>query len=106
MRNTYWRLCRRGFANEYRIYVVAGDNIERFLLAFPEATRITRKEALWWGITRPAEARRDGEQWYGGLFFVPYGGSPPKNYSDALRICASDTALELELREQRKRITR
>ena len=103
MCNTYWRRCRRGFSNEYTIYVVAADSVERFCCVFPDATRITRKNAIWWGITRPAEARRDGEQWYGGFFSIP-NRAPPTNCSDALKICASDTALEMELIEQCKEI--
>jgi len=56
----------RGFANEYAVYVVK-DRMA-FKSAIPDAKRITRVEAIRLGWSRPREAQRTGEQWYGGFF--------------------------------------
>ncbi len=71
MKTRYYISYPRDFANEYNIFVVGGkDNlakrVEKALIDLG-AERITKKRALYWGITRPAEAKKTGEQWYGGF---------------------------------------
>lgn len=71
---TYYVEYPRDFANEYAVYAVASSMEGRFLAAFPDARRITRKDAVHLGWSRPREAKRDGEQWYGGFTDHPAGG--------------------------------
>ncbi len=66
-RRVYYHESARGFANEYTVYVVPQSLTSRFEAAFPEADRISRKRAVYWGWSRPREASRDGEQWFGGF---------------------------------------
>ena len=67
--NTYFVVYPRDFANEYTVYAVRSqadalrfeDTCDLFFM------RIPKSEALRLGIHRPAEAAKDGEQWYGGF---------------------------------------
>ena len=63
----YYAFYPRDFANEYTVYAVESDLVARFEAAFPDARRVTRKDAIRLGVTRPAEAKRCGEQWFGGF---------------------------------------
>lgn len=82
--NKYYIDYPRDFANEYDVYVAADAETERELLRYlgSGAQRITRQEAVRLGWTRPREATRTGEQWYGG--FVG-GAIWNYNVSDVLR---------------------
>jgi hypothetical protein len=71
--NTYYVSYPRDFANEYEVYVVAPEDVEVFLRAIPDATRISRAEAIRMGWTRPRQAKKYGEQWFGG-FAEAHGG--------------------------------
>lgn len=57
----------RDFANEYTVFVVQHNDSGTLHALFPDAKRITRKEAILLGWTRPREAKQYGEQWYGGF---------------------------------------
>jgi len=57
----------RGFANEYTVYAAPSGFAGTFGELFPAALPITRAEAIRLGWTRPREAKRDGEQWFGGF---------------------------------------
>jgi hypothetical protein len=64
--NAYYVLYPRDFANEYTVYV-AGDAESAEHLKQLGAKRISRREAIRLGWTRPRQARKTGEQWYGGF---------------------------------------
>jgi hypothetical protein len=64
--NRYYVEYPRDFANEYTVYAVPAADAERFERFFPSADRISRAEAVRLGTRRPIEAKRDGEQWFGG----------------------------------------
>lgn len=66
-RRVYYARHPRDFANEYDVFVVPRSMASRLEAVYPDASRISRREAVRMGISRPAEAKRDGEQWYGGL---------------------------------------
>ncbi len=57
----------RDFANEYEIFVVSQADSSRLVDRIPSARRITRKQAIERGITRPRMAKKFGEQWFGGF---------------------------------------
>lgn len=62
---TYFVEYPRNFANEYTVY--ATDDRKAFEAAVPGADRVNRREAVRLGWSRPREAKRDGEQWFGGF---------------------------------------
>lgn len=82
----------RDFANEYTVYVVPAGEVARFRGALPDAERITRSEAIRKGWTRPRQAGRDGEQWYGGFAYRGY----PANASEAIDDAEAATLEMLE----------
>ena len=93
--NRYYESCPRGFCNEYTVYAVPADQAERLERLMPDARRIDRAEAIRLGTRRPAEAKRDGEQWFGGWVDGPASQScwRPTQQTVAGRIAAaaSDT---------------
>lgn len=66
-RRAYFVHYPRNFANEYTVYVVRLRDAARLEAVRPGAQRIDAADAWRRGVTRRAEARRDGEQWFGGL---------------------------------------
>lgn len=57
----------RGFANEYTVYVIEAEHAYYLERRFPSATRITRADALEYGLRKPRSAKRNQQQWYGGF---------------------------------------
>jgi len=53
--------------NRYTVFAVDPTIGKDFAEAFPEAKRITRTEAIYLGLTRPWQAKKDGEPWFGGF---------------------------------------
>jgi hypothetical protein len=90
MATTYFIRYPRDFANEYTVYAVAPEDRERFGRLIPDAERITRYRAIEIGWTRPREAKRDGEQWFGG-FAEPGHGLWAGNVAQALEACREGT---------------
>ena len=68
MSKRYYKIHPRNFANEYTVYVTESDTDAAFVARFPEAERITRAEAIEYGIRKPNWAKRNSQQWFGGLF--------------------------------------
>jgi hypothetical protein len=82
----------RNFANEYAIYVLDNDT-DATELGFSKDDRISRAKAIHLGIIRPNEARKNNEQWYGGLFGdCKYEGS----YAEQLNECLKNSKQEAE----------
>lgn len=101
--NRYYVEYPRDFCNEYTVYVVASGLVQRFEKVFPNAYSVTRKDAIRLGITRPKEAKRDNEQWWGGF---PDGSASCTadwrkltTVPGRLEIAAKDTEEELDRRE-------
>lgn len=94
--NLYYIEYPRDFANEYSVYVVPTGEREHFEELFPRAERISRKKAVERGWTRVKEARRDGEQWFGG-----FGGSAGTygTLEEALESARQETLAEMKMRE-------
>ena len=93
--NLYYVNYPRDFANEYTVFAVPSEMRERFEVAYPDADRITRVSAIERGIRRPAEACRDGEQWFGGL--CDYGpSSDARTDAGKLAHCADCTVRALD----------
>lgn len=86
----------RNFANEYTVYAVPHAEARRFEAAFPSVEKITRAKAIERGIRRPAEARRDGEQWFGGLC---NGLADTANGTTAERLDAAERNTLAEMRD-------
>lgn len=86
----------RGFANEYTVYAVASTDRERFERAFPEAEHISRARAVRLGWSRPREARRGGEQWYGGFCSQGFADTPDAAIEDC-RIATQDAVEQAEM---------
>jgi uncharacterized protein (TIGR02996 family) len=63
------------FSNVYQVYVVPESQADRFNGLFPNADRIDRQRAVYWGVNRPRQAKRDNEWWSGG--FVEDGSESP-----------------------------
>lgn len=74
-RRVYFERCPRGFSNEYDVFVVPTSMASRCEAALADVRRISRREALRMGISRPAEARRYGEQWFGGFYGYDVAGT-------------------------------
>lgn len=92
MRHHYFVNYPRDFANEYTVYAVPPASIPQFRALFPEAEPISRPRAIHLGWTRPREARRDGEQWFGGLAEPMRSYDPPTTLADALMLASEGTA--------------
>lgn len=94
---TYYIDYPRDFANEYTVYVVESDIVERFEACHPNADRISRQRAIDRGWTRPREAQRAGEQWFGGFFQTV----EPRDHTQAayLDACAESTRLDVDMAE-------
>jgi hypothetical protein len=92
-RNCYYRDGR--FANVYTVYVVPACQRRRFELLFPDAERVSRRQAVRLGWFRPREAKRDGEQWWGG--FADETGEYPETVGQAIGVAREST---LNLMEQ------
>jgi hypothetical protein len=88
MQRRYYINYPRDFANEYTVYVVSADAADRLEAAFPGAEEIPHAKAVERGITRPRQARRDGEQWYGGL--CNYGPADATNGTTRERLEAAE----------------
>lgn len=72
--NRYYISYPGGFANEYTVYVVDAKGQARFQAAFPRANRISRRQAIDCGWTRPRKAKQAGEHWFGGFVdSIPLG---------------------------------
>jgi hypothetical protein len=65
--NAYYVLYPRDFTNEYTVYVAGDAESADYLRNHNGAKRISRREAIRLGWTRPRQARKTGEQWYGGF---------------------------------------
>jgi hypothetical protein len=91
---TYFSEYPRDFANEYHVYAVAADDLADFQEHFPDASRITRKEAIRLGWSRPREAKKYGEQWFGGF------------WDDGLAPCGFEETLASALEECQKATSR
>ena len=93
----------RDFSNEYEVYVIDRTEAVRFEKAWPSAGRISRAEAVRLGIRRPAEAKRDGEQWFGGFVDGRESLSRPWNQmrtvAQRLDAAAADTLSAVAERE-------
>ena len=62
----YFKYHPRGFANEYTVYVVERpEDLESDVIQV--AAKITRAEAIEWGIRKPNWAKRNSQQWFGGF---------------------------------------
>ena len=89
--NNYYIDYPRGFVNEYRVYVIPSHLAKEFEESFARAGRISRKEAIRLAVTRPREAKRNGEQWFGGWYsrFEPLTG----NTEEQIERCKQETLL-------------
>jgi hypothetical protein len=86
--NRYFVDYPRDFANEYTVYAVPAGMVADFGRAFPDAEPITRSRAIRLGWTRVKEAKRDGEQWFGGF---ADSGAYPETLGEALEACRAAT---------------
>lgn len=102
--NSYFVNYPRNFSNEYEVYAVARGSEARLLALLPDASPISRKEAIRLGITRVAEAKRDNEQWFGGLCEYDAARNLPWNATTAqkLEACAVDTLAWIEQQEMER----
>ena len=89
--NKYYVDYPRDFANEYTVYVVRTTDTGRLKSRFPDAERISRREAIRLGWTRPRKAKKDGEQWYGGFASNNYADS----VGEAIDVAISATIEEI-----------
>jgi hypothetical protein len=89
----YYVFYPRDFANEYDVLVVRRSWEGRFLRAYPDADRITRPQALRFGLSLPRQARRDSEQWYGG--FAGGASDPRRGGREAALRCAEEETLRM-----------
>ena len=80
----------RDFANEYDVFAVAPEDRAAFERVRPDAERINRPEAIRLGWTRRREAKRDGEQWFGGFF--QGWGHPADTLDEVMEECRKQTA--------------
>ncbi len=107
--NHYLICYPRDFDNEYEVYAGSDadlSDLESFLDRpnrngnYPTFQRLTWAQAIRRGWTLPREAKRDGEQWFGG-FAEPYAGPSwhhGRDYSvrDAIADAATATTEELD----------
>jgi hypothetical protein len=84
----------RDFCNEYAVY--ATTDRKAFETGRPDATRISRKEAIRLGWSRPKEAKRDGEQWFGGFWSDYLSREPFETIAHAITDCARATETMLD----------
>jgi hypothetical protein len=102
--NTYYVVYPREFANEYTVYAVNSKaDALRFEGAYGSFFRVPRSEALRLGIQRPADAERDGEQWYGGFMkdaaFHALKQKPRYTIADQIEAVVVDTMRSIEMVE-------
>jgi hypothetical protein len=91
----------RNFANEYDVYAGSKARLARLaeiLESWPRAENagvhhISRKRAVYLGVTRPRQAKHDGEQWYGG-WAEPRSGSSAYPETLAQQIAGAVRATE------------
>jgi hypothetical protein len=74
----------RDFCNVYSVMVVKIGEAKEYASMFPDAERITRREAIRLGWTRPKEAKRDGEQWFGGFQTRYFSATLEETIADCL----------------------
>ena len=67
---TYYIKSPRGFANEYTVYAISNAE-DAAALRLAAEDRCTRRVAIERGYSRPRQAKRFGEQWYGGFISGP-----------------------------------
>ncbi len=102
MRNSYLVHYPRNFANEYTVYVGSPatlDRLTKILESSPRADngnvqRITRQRAIYLGRTRVREAKRYGEQWFGG--FAETGFGYPESVDEMLADAIKATEAEID----------
>ncbi len=103
-RRAYYVHHPRDFANEYDVFAVPASMVGRFEALYPGAGRVAFSRAIDRGLVRPAEAKRDGEQWYGGLRGRPspdWHDDPKERRRRLLLECCRSTILDIELAEMR-----
>jgi hypothetical protein len=99
--NRYYIEHPRNFANEYAVYVCKSERTERRLLElYPNAEKINRAEAIRLGWTRPREAERNGEQWFGRFAEPLYEAPRASNVLEALTEAAQGTLDEINRAEK------
>ncbi len=98
--NNYYVDYPRDFSNEYTVYAVRGVFANSLKRVCRNAVRITRCEAIRLGITRPSQARKHGEQWYGGFVedvaFHRLQQSTRHTIKDRLEAVIADTTRYIE----------
>jgi hypothetical protein len=94
--NSYYISYPRDFANEYTVYVVTPEIAADFAKAFPDLKRTSRKDAIERAWSRPKEAKRTGEQWFGG--FCDHMSPQGNGLDHALAAAAKSTEWEVEQR--------
>jgi hypothetical protein len=87
--NHYWVVYPRDFANEYTVYVTTTPQQDyRMRYGFGGKT-ITRPEAIRLGWTRPRQAKKTGEQWFGG-----FAGDEQTTVKDAIEEASRATSIK------------
>ncbi len=89
----YADYCGEHFANDYNVFASTAKGSQKFRDAFPEARRITRKEAIRLGWSRPREAKQGGPQWFGG-FWTTRGGATTMDEAIADCVVATEGLME------------
>ena len=99
MYTTYYVRYPRSFANEYTVYAVDDATKNDFLEAFPGAQRINRAEAIRLGISRPKQAAKHGEQWYGSFCRCGTQGTQAEILAEAVARTTEEVSERLSMLE-------
>lgn len=95
----------RNFCNEYTVYAGTPAQLDRLTKILESGRhaengavhRITRRRAIQLGQTRVREAKRDGEQWFGG--FAETGKCYPEMLAEKIAEAAAATEQEIDQAE-------
>ncbi len=102
MRNAYMVHYPRNFCNEYTVHVGSPEilnQLAKILECLPrsengDVRRITRQRAIYLGWTRVREAKKCGEQWFGG--FAETGNSFAETLNEAIVDAAKATEAAID----------